>query len=202
MSHPPFIESEAREDPFDQFRDWYATAQQEVTLEPTAMAVATVDGRGQPSVRMVLLKGYDRDGFVFYTNFGSRKSAELELNPQLSLLFWWPQSYRQVRIEGVARPVSPAEADAYFASRARGSQIGAWASPQSAEIPDRNWLEAQLAEIEAQYADGPVPRPPHWSGYRVAPTAFEFWQGRDNRLHDRLRYERDGDGWKRYRIAP
>lgn len=202
MTHPQFIEAEARPDPFDQFRDWYESAQREMTPEPTAMAVATVDGRGQPSVRMVLLKGYDRNGFVFYTNFQSRKSAELALNPQLSLLFWWPQNYRQVRIEGVARPVSPAEADAYFASRARGSQIGAWASPQSSEIPDRNWLDAHLAEIEAQYANGPVPRPPHWSGYRVAPTAFEFWQGRDDRLHDRLCYHPDGDGWRRSRIAP
>lgn len=197
-----FLEQNGSPDPLEQFRIWYELAQREVPGEPTAMACATVDDNGQPSVRMVLLKDYDAAGFVFYTNLNSRKGIDLKANPRLSLLFWWPQLTRQIRIEGIARPVSAEEADAYFASRPLGSKIGAWASPQSETIPDRNWLERHYAEVQAAYADGDIPRPPHWSGYRVSADSIEFWQGRENRLHDRILYLRDGDAWSITRLAP
>jgi pyridoxamine 5'-phosphate oxidase len=167
------------------------------------MALATVGADGRPAVRMVLLKGFDARGFAFYTNLESRKAAELAANPRAALLFWWDRLHRQVRVEGPVEPVEAAEADAYFASRPYGSRIGAWASPQSRVVEGRAVLEAREAELAARFPeDAPVPRPPHWGGYRVRPELFEFWQGRRSRLHDRLRYAREGSGWRVERLAP
>lgn len=196
-------EQNADTDPFRQFARWYDEALAAGLHEPTAMALATTDEDGRPSARMVLLKGYDRNGFVFYTNVQSRKATDLEEVPYAALLFWWDRLYRQIRIEGRAVRVTDAEADAYFASRPRGSQISAWASPQSTIIPHRAFLEERCAELEARYAGREVPRPPFWSGYRIVADYFEFWQGRANRLHDRLVYRLEEDGnWLRQRLAP
>ena len=202
MNEQTFLEHNVLADPFEQFRIWYELAQIEITDEPTAMACATVDENGQPAVRMVLLKDYNTRGFVFYTNFNSHKGKELRTNPRLSLLFWWPPMARQIRIQGTAVPVTPEEADTYFSSRPLGSKIGAWASPQSEVIPDRNWLESNYATILDAHPEGDISRPQHWSGYRVVPESFEFWQGRNDRLHDRFLFERQGDGWVHSRLAP
>jgi pyridoxamine 5'-phosphate oxidase len=166
------------------------------------MTLATVDAGGQPAARTVLLKSIDRRGLTFYTNLDSRKARELAANARAALLFWWPPHARQVRFEGKIEPVSDSEADAYFATRPRGSQIGAWASAQSRVIADRAALEAAEQEIEARFAGGPVPRPPFWGGYRLLPERVEFWQGRINRLHDRLRYTCRGKNWQIERLAP
>jgi pyridoxamine 5'-phosphate oxidase len=189
-------------DPLDQFTRWFDEACSAPILEPNAMTLATVDAAGQPSARTVLLKAVDRRGLTFYTNLESRKARELAANPQAALLFWWPPQGRQVRFEGTIEPVDDAEADAYFATRPRGSQIGAWASAQSNVVADRGTLEAAEREIAARFADRAVPRPPFWGGYRLVPTRVEFWQGRINRLHDRLRYTRRGEGWDLERVAP
>jgi pyridoxamine 5'-phosphate oxidase len=189
-------------DPLDQFTRWFDEACSAPILEPNAMTLATVDAAGQPSARTVLLKAVDRRGLTFYTNLESRKARELAANPQAALLFWWPPQGRQVRFEGEIEPVDDAEADAYFATRPRGSQIGAWASAQSNVVADRGTLEAAEREIAARFADRAVPRPPFWGGYRLVPTRVEFWQGRINRLHDRLRYTRRGEGWDLERVAP
>ena len=189
-------------DPLDQFTRWFDEACSAPILEPNAMTLATVDAAGQPSARTVLLKAVDRRGLTFYTNLESRKARELAANPQAALLFWWPPQGRQVRFEGEIEPVDDAEADAYFATRPRGSQIGAWASAQSNVVADRGTLEAAEREIAARFADRAVPRPPFWGGYRLVPTRVEFWQGRINRLHDRLRYTRRGEGWDIERLAP
>ena len=164
------------------------------------LATATPDGR--PSARVVLLKGFDERGFVFYTNYEGRKSTEIEANPRAALVFYWGELERQVRVEGRVSRVPDEESDAYFAERPRGSQLGAWASEQSRPVRDRGALEERLRELEGEYGGREVPRPPFWGGYRVEPETMEFWQGRENRLHDRLRYHRAGELWRRERLQP
>ncbi len=196
-------EDEAADEPFAQFEVWFAEILAISQLEPTAMTLATATAEGRPAARMVLLKGFDAQGFVFYSNYDSRKGRELAANPWAALVFYWPELERQVRIEGVVAPVPPEESDAYYASRPLGSRLGTWASAQSQVIPDRATLETRLAELETQYAEGEVPRPPFWGGFRIHPATIEFWQGRLNRLHDRLRYTRQpDDSWRRERLSP
>lgn len=193
---------DAPDDPLELFARWYGLAQSTVTGEPTAMTLATVGRDGRPTARMVLLKGFDTAGFVFYTNFSSRKAAELGANPYAALLFWWPPQMRQVRVEGRVHTVDDSEADAYFATRPRGSQIGAWASPQSEPLIDRADLENRVASVTARFAGETIPRPPFWGGYRLAADTLEFWQGRADRLHDRVSYRRGDGTWHRTRLAP
>ncbi|NIE65578.1 pyridoxamine 5'-phosphate oxidase [Burkholderia sp. Ax-1719] len=190
-------------DPIRQFQTWFAQALDAQLPEPNAMTVATVDADGRPAARILLIKGVDERGFVFFTNYDSRKGRELGANPHAALLFHWVELERQVRIEGRVEKTSDAESDAYYQSRPLGSRIGAWASEQSAVIDSRAQLEAREREISAQYGDAP-PRPPHWGGYRLVPDAIEFWQGRPSRLHDRIRYTRENAQapWRIDRLAP
>ncbi len=188
-------------DPFALFDAWLAAAAATEPNDPNAMTLATATPDGRPSARMVLLKGADRDGFVFYTNTQSRKGGELAANPQVALLFHWKTLTRQVRVEGRAEPVRPEEADAYFASRARISRLGAWASDQSRPLAARADLEARLAALEERFPDA-VPRPPHWSGFRVRPDSFEFWQDMPYRLHDRTVFTPNGGGWATQTLYP
>ena len=202
MQERTLDERDCAADPFDQFARWFTEWQAAGAIEPTAMTLATVDGAGQPSARVVLLKGWDAQGFVFFTNYDSRKGRELDAGARVALLFYWDRLARQIRVEGVAERVTATESDEYFATRPRGSQIGAWASPQSQPISDRATLEAAVQAFETRTGAGPVPRPQHWGGYRVVPVRFEFWQGRGSRLHDRIVYARSASGWTRSRIAP
>jgi pyridoxamine 5'-phosphate oxidase len=188
-------------DPYAQFSRWLTEAIQAKLPEPTAMTLATADAQGRPAARIVLLKGIDGEGFSFYTNYDSRKGHDLAANPHASLLFYWAELERQVRVEGKVERVPDAESDAYYLSRPLGSRIGAWASPQSRVMNSREWLETRVQQMTIQHGDNP-PRPPHWGGYRVVPEVLEFWQGRRSRLHDRIRYRRDGGAWIRERLAP
>jgi pyridoxamine 5'-phosphate oxidase len=197
-------EADVDPEPLRQLERWLQEALRAALPEPTAMTLATVGADGRPSARIVLLKGVGPAGLVFFTNYDSRKGRELAIRPDVALLFHWIELERQVRIEGVASKVPSGESDAYFASRPRSSRLGAWASPQSRAIPDRDWLEREFAAVAARYeGDNPdVPRPPFWGGYRVLPSLVEFWQGRSSRLHDRIVYRRDGSRWQIQRLAP
>jgi pyridoxamine 5'-phosphate oxidase len=197
----PLLEGDVDPDPLVQFGRWFEDAAT-VVAHPEAMAVATVDPHGQPSVRMVLLKAWGADGFVFHTNYGGRKGHELADNPHAALLFYWEPRGRQVRIEGVAEPTGEEESDAYFATRPRGGQIGAYASHQSEVIASRAELDQRTEALRLEFEGRPVPRPPWWGGIRVEPAAYEFWQNRDDRLHDRLRYRAGPTGWEITRLQP
>jgi pyridoxamine 5'-phosphate oxidase len=201
VAFPELRESDADPDPLSLFRHWFDEALAANLPQPEAMTLATATPSGVPSARMVLLRGFDSSGFVFFTNYESRKASELESNPRAALVFFWAELHRQVRIEGRVETISPGESDAYFQTRARGSQISAWASPQSQVISGRELLDERWQELVARFP-GTVPRPEFWGGYRVIPEQIEFWQGRENRLHDRLLYRSTSTGWIRERLAP
>lgn len=195
-------EAAADRDPMELFQDWFRAAGESGLFLPEAVALATATGDGAPSVRMVLLKGQDTRGFVFYTNYGSRKADELEANPRAALCFHWGVLERQVRVEGTVERVSKEESEAYFASRAHGSRIGAWASHQSRPLPSRQVLEERVRRFEKEYPGADVPLPDFWGGYLLRPTRMEFWQGKADRLHERLVFTREGDGWTTLRLYP
>ena len=195
-------ETHAAPEPLEQFGRWLEDALAAELKEPNAMTLATADAAGRPSARIVLLRGWDERGFVFFTNYQSRKGRELEASGRAGLLFFWAPLERQVRIDGTVARISPAESDEYFAQRPRGHRLSAWASPQSRVVPNRAALESRMAAEAERFGDGEVPRPDIWGGYRVAPSAFEFWQGRRDRVHDRIAYERDGKAWRIERLAP
>ena len=203
MSKAALLENELEKNPFAQFTRWFAEAKEKQPQMPEAMTVSTCGSDGIVSSRICLLKSFDARGFVFYTNYNSRKGAQISDNPRVSLCFFWPVVDRQVRIEGVAVKTTAEEADAYFGTRPRGSQLGAWASTQSAVIPGRGDLDQRFHDLEVNYRDRPVPRPPHWGGYRVIPIEIEFWQGREDRLHDRFVYRlREPKDWVIERLSP
>jgi pyridoxamine 5'-phosphate oxidase len=195
-------ESDLAADPIEQFRHWFEDAAAVGLVEPNAMTLATVGANGRPAARVVLMKEFDANGFVFYCNYDSPKGLDLLLNPATALLFYWPELERQVRIDGTAERVSPEESDAYFAQRPAGSRMSAWASPQSRVIAGRAELEARIAAAAVRFGGETIPRPPFWGGYRVRPHSIEFWQGRISRLHDRLRYRQVGQTWLIERLAP
>ena len=196
------LEKDVDADPIRQFQQWWNEALLSNIEEPNAMTLATTNKHGKPSARIVLLKGLSNDGFVFYTNYESRKAGELKENPHAALLFFWKELERQVRIEGTITKTSEQESTEYFSSRPQLSKIGAWSSPQSSVIPSRDDLEKNVSKYQQQFGDGEIPRPPHWGGYIVKPTVIEFWQGRRNRLHDRLQYTLRNDKWIIERLAP
>jgi pyridoxamine 5'-phosphate oxidase len=191
-----------RDDPIAQFAASFERARRGEPHDATGVCLATADARGRPSARMVLLKGFDQRGFVFYTNYGSRKARELEANPRAALCFYWPSIDEQVRVEGPVARVSAEESDAYFARRDRSSRLGAWASRQSEPLPSRSHLLGRVVRVGARHPVGAVPRPPFWGGFRLVPEAIEFWRSRLHRLHDRVLYTRAGDGWTRRRLYP
>lgn len=197
------LEENSADNPIDQFKKWWQDVINSQITEPNAMTLATASADGVPSARVVLLKGFDENGFVFFTNYKSYKGLQMAENPKASLVFYWKELERQVRIIGLTIPLSAEESDAYYGSRPQGSRIGAWASPQSQVIPDRAWLDNEYSNLEAQMQSGNITRPPHWGGYTVRPVIVEFWQGRPSRLHDRLQYTLENNGtWKRERLAP
>lgn len=197
-------EQDLAADPFVMFATWFAQAVETAVPEPNAMTLATAAPNGTPSARIVLLKAVDAAGFVFFTDYRSRKGAELAENPRAALVFYWHELERQVRIVGSVSRIPESESETYYRTRPLGSRLGAWASEQSSVLPSRGELEARLASVEARYPDADVPRPPHWGGFRVAPAEVEFWQGRESRLHDRLRYRREGSAspWMVERLSP
>jgi pyridoxamine 5'-phosphate oxidase len=198
----PLEREDLLEDPVAQFQRWLDAAEEAGVPLPNAMAVATADVKGRPSVRHVLLRGLDERGFTFFTNYESHKGRQLAENPNVALVFLWKELDRQVTVTGTATRVSPQESDAYFALRPREAQIGAWASPQSSVLQNREDLEKRVAAVEERFADGEVPRPQHWGGYVVHPETIELWQGRHSRLHDRFQYQRVGSGWQIERLSP
>jgi pyridoxamine 5'-phosphate oxidase len=202
IQNRPLNEAELDRDPLAQFRRWYDEAVAAGAHEPEAVALATATPAGEPSVRMVLSKGFDQRGFVFFTNYGSRKGGELEANPRAALLYHWRELGRQVRIEGPVERTSGAESESYARSRSRESRLSALASPQSRPVASREWLEERVAELDRRHGGGELPVRDDWGGYRLAPAAWEFWQHRPNRLHDRFRYLPAGDGWRIERLAP
>jgi pyridoxamine 5'-phosphate oxidase len=195
-------ESDVKQNPIEQFGKWWDEAVASEIDEVNAMTLATVNAEGRPSARIVLLKGFDEKGFVFYTNYESNKGEQLSVNPYASLVFFWKELERQVRIEGTCEKVSEQESDDYFHSRPIGSQLGACASPQSSIIESRSVIENNLEKLQDQYKDIKIPRPAHWGGFRVVPHAIEFWQGRSSRLHDRIKFLKENQSWKIVRLAP
>jgi pyridoxamine 5'-phosphate oxidase len=196
-------EKDVAGEPIAQFDRWWKDAMESEIDEVNAMTLATADATGAPSARIVLLKGFDERGFVFFTNYNSKKGQDIAANPRVSLVFFWKELERQVNIKGSIEKVSFAESDAYFQSRPVGSRIGAWSSPQSTVIPDRQILEDNVTMYQAQFGDGPIPKPDHWGGYLVQPSSVEFWQGRSSRLHDRIKYRKNDQGlWIIERLAP
>jgi pyridoxamine 5'-phosphate oxidase len=197
------LEAEVATHPIEQFDRWWQQVKASAIDEPNAMTLATASADGMPNARIVLLKGFDSEGFVFFTNYESYKGKQLEENPRACLVFFWKELERQVRITGLVRKIDAAESDAYFGSRPEGSRLGAWASPQSQVIPGRSWLDQHFEEVKNSFSGKPIERPPHWGGYRVQPVIVEFWQGRPSRLHDRIQYSLEESGeWKRERLAP
>ena len=194
--------SSVAKDPFTQFGGWMAEALNSQVIDATAMLLATADANGRPSSRVVLLKSFDENGFVFYTNYDSKKSADIAENPQVSLHFFWPDLERQLIIKGTAERISRGESEEYFNSRPGDSKLGAWASKQSSVVASREQLETQFADAEKHFGGQEIPCPPFWGGFRVTPVSFEFWQGRASRLHDRICYERRGDDWNIVRLSP
>jgi pyridoxamine 5'-phosphate oxidase len=195
-------ERDVSEDPVVQFSRWFAEAEQAQVAEPNAMTLATATAAGAPSARQVLLKGFDQRGFVFFTDYRSRKGQELEANPQAALVFYWGELERQVRITGTVERTTLQESEAYYRTRPLGSRLGAWVSHQSQVISSRGQLETGLREVEQRFSRAEVPLPPYWGGYRLRPVEVEFWQGRESRLHDRIRYTREGERWRIERLSP
>ena len=198
----PFDVKHTDPDPIVQFEDWFKTAVKLIENDPNAMTLCTADENGFPTSRTVLLKEFDHNGFVFYTNYKSRKSSHIDKNPNVSITFFWPDLMRQIHIEGKAEKTSAEQSDIYFKTRPDGSKLGAWASEQSREVSSREELEKQLVKMEQKFKGGEIPRPPHWGGFCVTPSRLEFWQGRLNRLHDRICYIKENDNWQIKRLSP